>query len=272
MGEPAAERPLESWPDVLEAACARTRLFRHVRVVRETGSTQDAALHLGLGAGSLVTAGRQVHGRGRLGAAWADTAGEGVACTFTVEPMAPERLAMSAAVAVASAARACVPEVSRERLGLKWPNDLQASWADGSRRKVAGALVEVRDGLALVGIGVNVRQRAFDGPLADRAASLHMLGATHDRLAVIERLLACLDEALALGLAELERRYRDLDRTIGQRMRFQTPSGEVEGEVLRCDPARGLEVRAAEGPVWLPAATTRVHVEGPSDRSTLHGP
>lgn len=271
MGEPVAERAIEAWPDALEAACARTRTFRHVRVVRETASTQDAAMQLGVGAGSLVTAGRQVRGRGRLGAAWADTRGDGVACTFVIEPMSPEALAMSAAVAVATAARACVPETSRERLGLKWPNDLQAAWPDGSRRKVAGVLVEVRDGLALIGVGVNVRQRIFEGELATRAASLHLLGGTHDRLAVIERLLACLDEALGLQPTELARRYQTLDRTIGQRLRFLTPSGAVEGEVLRCDPALGLEIRGASGPVWLPAATTRVHVEGPSDRSTLHG-
>ena len=267
-----AERPLEAWPDALEAACARTASFRQVRVLRETASTQDAALQLGVGVGALVTAGRQSRGRGRLGAAWADTAEHGIACTFTLEPMPAERLAIAAAVAVAMTARDAVPPEQSGRLGLKWPNDLQAAWPDGSRRKVAGVLVEIRDGLALVGIGMNVLQPAFEGELATRAASLRMLGGTHDRLHAIERLLARLDEALSLQADALERRYRELDRTIGQRMRFLTPAGEVQGEVLRCDPARGLEVQGPAGPVWLPAATTRVQVEPASDRSTLHHP
>lgn len=267
-----ADRPLEAWPDALEAACARCRVFRQVRVVRETASTQDAALQLGLQAGALLTTGRQVSGRGRLGAAWADTAEDGIACTFVTEPMPAERLAMAAAVAVVQAARACVPADQADRLGLKWPNDLQAAWPDGGRRKVAGVLVEIRDGRALVGIGVNVRQRTFHGPLTERAASLHMLGGTHDRLHTIERLLEAMDQALALDPTALEDRYRRFDRTIGQRLRFVTPAGEVEGEVLRCDPTCGLEVQGPSGPVWLPAATTRVHVDGPSDRSTLHGP
>ncbi len=266
------ERALEVWPHALEAACARCRVFRQVRVIRETASTQDAALQLGAPVGSLVTAGRQVGGRGRLGAAWADTVQDGVACTFVVEPTSAERLAMTAAVAVVQAARACVPSDQADRLGLKWPNDLQAAWPDGGRRKVAGVLVEIRDGRALVGIGVNVRQEAFPGPLAHKAASLHMLGGTHDRLHTIERLLEAMDQALAMDVTALEDRYRRFDRTLGQRMRFVTPAGEVEGEVLRCDPARGLEVQGPSGPVWLPAATTRVHVDGPSDRSTLHGP
>jgi len=78
------ERPLEAWPDAPERACAGTTHFRQVRVLRETASTQDAADEGSLPVGSLVTAGRQSAGRGRLGHAWADTADEGVACTFAV--------------------------------------------------------------------------------------------------------------------------------------------------------------------------------------------
>jgi len=267
--EAPRERPIESWPDALERACAATRTFRVVRVVRETDSTQDAAVRLASTAGTLVTAGRQVAGRGRLGARWADTGDDGVACTFVVEPLAAERLAMCAAVAVALAARDALPETARDRLGLKWPNDLLAEWSDGVPRKLAGALVEVRDGLALVGVGVNVRQLAFDGELAARAASLHMLGSGVDRLGVIERLLARLDETLALDAETLESRFRSLDRTAGLHMRFRTPQGEVEGVVQRCDPADGLLVRTAAGEIRLSAATTRVMAEGPAVRSTM---
>jgi hypothetical protein len=92
------ERPLETWPDALECACADTTHFRQVRVLRETASTQDAADEGGLPVGSVVTAGRQSAGRGRLGHAWADTADDGIAVTFVVQRQDPERLAMAAEV------------------------------------------------------------------------------------------------------------------------------------------------------------------------------
>lgn len=267
-----AERPLERWPEALERACAATGAFRRVQVLRETDSTQDAAVRLEAPVGTLVTTARQVAGRGRLGARWADTADEGVACTFVVDALPAERLAMAAAVAVAKAARDSVAEHARGRLGLKWPNDLLAEWPDARPRKVAGVLVELRDGRALVGIGINVGQRAFAGDLADRAASLRMLGASLDRLGVIERLVARLDAALGLEAAALEGDYRALDRTAGLRLRFLTPSGEVEGEVMRCDPAHGLLVRSAGTEIWLPAATTRVMAESTPVRSTMAAP
>lgn len=267
-----SERPVEAWPEALERACAATRAFRRVQVLRQTDSTQDAADRGDAPEGTIVTAGRQVAGRGRLGARWADTADDGVACTFVVPVLGPERLAMAAAVAVAEAARASVSEAAAQRLALKWPNDLIAEWPGGRPRKVAGVLVEVRDGRALVGIGVNVLQRGFDGELATRAASLRMLGSTGDRLAMIEALLLRLDASLALDTAALEARYRALDRTAGLRMRFRTPEGEVEGVVERCDPARGLLVRTGDGGAWLPAATTRVMSEVQAVRSTMAPP
>lgn len=252
------DRPLEAWPDALERLCAGARHIRHVRVLRETASTQDAAAEFEAPDGVLVTAGRQTAGRGRLGSAWADTADEGVACTFAVQPRAVEMLSIGAAVAVALAARDVLPPERATSVGLKWPNDLLARCGDGALRKVAGVLVEVRDGRALIGVGVNVLQARFPVELADRATSLAQVGSCADRLQVIERLLLRMDEALSMEPEALSARFAELDRTVGLRLRFQSASGPVEGVVLRCDAMRGLEVRAAHGTVWLPAATTRV--------------
>jgi BirA family biotin operon repressor/biotin-[acetyl-CoA-carboxylase] ligase len=252
------DRPLEAWPDALERACAETRHIRQVRVLRETASTQDAALACKVDGGLLVTAGRQTAGRGRLGSAWADTASEGVACTFAVSPRSIETLSIAAAVAVALAARDVLPVAQASSVGLKWPNDLLARCGDGALRKLAGVLIEVREGRALIGVGINVLQSSFPAELGDRAASLAQLGCSADRLQVIERLLVRMDASLSAEPDAISTRFAELDRTAGLRLRFQTACGAVEGVVRRCDPMRGLEVQTAEGPVWLPAATTRV--------------
>jgi len=252
------ERPLEAWPDALERLCADARHIRHVRVLRETASTQDAATEFEVPGGALVTTGRQTAGRGRLGSAWADTADEGVACTFAVPQRSAEALAIGAAVAVALAARDALPSELASSVGLKWPNDLLARCRDGTLRKIAGVLVEVRDGRALIGVGINVLQSRFAPELGDRAASLAQLGSNVDRLHVIERLLVRMDETLSMDFEALATRFAELDRTAGLRLRFQTAQGSIEGTVVRCDAMRGLEVRTADRCIWLPAATTRV--------------
>lgn len=261
---------LDPWPEAIEAACQGSPHFRMVRVLRETTSTQDAAVQLGPGA--VVTAGRQSAGRGRLGAAWADTLDEGVAVTFTLPPMPAERLAMAAAVASAEALISLLPPEVAACAGIKWPNDIVALRPDGGFRKLCGILVERTDRMSLVGVGVNVHQASFAGELAGRATSLAMLGVHVDRLQVLLNLLRELDRWLGASHEVLAAGYRRLDRTRGLRLRFHTPAGPVEGVVLDCDPLQGLRIRTLEGQVELAAATTRVDPEPPADRSTMSTP
>ncbi len=272
MNAVPADRPIELWPDALEQTAATTDHFRTVCVVRETSSTQDVATERDLPAGSLVMAGRQVNGRGRLGHSWADTAMDGVAITCVVAQQSPDRLAMAAAVAAASAARACVSTQAASRIAVKWPNDVMAAWVGGTPRKVGGVLIEIRNGRALIGLGMNVRQTTFAGELADRAASLHMLGSLVDRLHVLQQLILRLDAALSQPSNLLEASYSELDRTAGLRLRFSTPQGLVEGVVIRCDPSRGLLVQTEHGEQFLHAHTTRVQPQTVESRSTMDRP
>jgi BirA family biotin operon repressor/biotin-[acetyl-CoA-carboxylase] ligase len=237
------QRPIEDWPAALESAAAACRHVRTVQLLRETASTQDHARASGAPAGTAVVAFRQTAGRGRLGRAWADTAQEGVAATFVVDDRSPESLAMRSAVAAAAAARAFAGDAP----GIKWPNDVVAGG-----RKLAGVLVERTEGRALVGIGINVLQAGFGPELAPHATSLAQLGAACDRLEVLATLFRALDDE------HIYRTYRVLDRMCGNRTRFLTPEGPVEGTVRDVDPLRGLLVDTGSGTRFLPAATTSV--------------
>lgn len=183
--------PLASWHDRLQAVLdAGNGSFRRVIVVRETDSTQDAARRLAAGHGDVVVAWRQTAGRGRMGRAWADTGRQGVAVTF-VTPAAPHLDLVKATAAGAA-------EAARKLLGrpaeIKWPNDVLV---DG--RKICGVLIEIADGTAFVGVGMNVGQTQWPQELAGRAVSLAQLGAAHDRIEVLEALLASVGQRLAGG-------------------------------------------------------------------------
>lgn len=268
----SVEPPLEAWPDALERACARTTVFRQVFVLRQTDSTQDAAERMGVPTGSVVVAGRQTRGRGRLGAAWSDTQADGLAVTFVVQVLEPERLSMASALAAARTVRRGLPPDAAMRVGLKWPNDVVAIGPGPAVRKMAGVLVETRQRRASIGIGINVGQRTFTGALTGRAISMAMLGGVADRRAVLEDLIQHLDQSLSMDHADLVRAWSELDRTAGMDLGFLTPEGLVRGTVLDCDPLRGLRVRTASEEVFLPSATTRVQVEPPEDRSTMSAP
>ena len=78
---------------------------------------------------------------------------------------------------------------------IKWPNDVMVN-----RRKVAGVLAEARDGVVVLGIGINVNQTREQLPLDARvpAASLRTVaGREHDRERVLDSLLTHLDRLYA---------------------------------------------------------------------------
>ena len=269
-----AERPLAEWADRLEVVCAACPGLgvRHVRVVAETASTQDAAwAACGGSAGWLVVAGRQVGGRGRLGRAWAATGDLGLAMTMTLPDGRVSSVGVGVAVCgavqlwVAGAGRhgslGCssrgrgTRDESGAAVGLRWPNDVVER---ASGRKVAGVLIEARDGVALVGIGVNVGQGAGDYPdgLRGRAVSVRELGGATDRLGVACEIVRELERIAGADAHAVAREAMVLDTIVRTRRRFVCDGREYAGEVVGIGADGSIEVALGSGVVSLPAATT----------------
>ena len=242
--------PIEQWSDRLQAVLdALDGPLQRVTVLRETGSTQDAAKRMSAGPGDVVVAWRQTAGRGRLGRAWADTAEDGIAVTVVTDAGPPPWLAVASAVGAACAAEALL----QRAVGIKWPNDVVV---DG--RKLAGVLTEQAGGRALIGIGVNVGQTDWPPDLAGRAVSLAELGAHVDRVEAVAAVLESTSRALCLDENELCEAFAARDVLKGSRSTFRAGKRTITGTVLRVDPMQGLLVDADGRQVYLSAATTTV--------------
>lgn len=167
---------------------------------------------------------------------------------------------MRSAVAVAAALEA----LGSLRFGIKWPNDVLAP--DGG--KVAGILIERVGDAAIVGIGVNVRQRAFHAEIVRRARSLSMIGLEVDRLDVLTALVTGVDTWLAAPDELVLEAYRRRDALLGTHARFACAGRLVEGRVIDVDPTRGIRVAASGGEETLPAALTTVAVDSDAVSTT----
>jgi biotin-(acetyl-CoA carboxylase) ligase len=183
----------------------------------------------------------------------------GVAATFTLEASRfdPGVLSLAAGVAAAEAVGQALASVGG-RVGLKWPNDVVA-WVGEHRPdrppKIAGCLVEVKGGVALAGIGINVRQQAEDFPpeWTDRCTSLAMLGSTEDSIDVIERLVPSLDAALTLPRDVLAEAWRRRDVLVGTVRTVEYDGVRHRGLVESIDPFACLRLATPTGPIDLPA-------------------
>ena len=164
-------------------------------------STQEVAAELPIG--SIVVADHQTAGRGRLGRAWAGRPGSGLYATFVLE--ATPLVLFAAGVA---GARACGPAVR-----LKWPNDLILD-----DKKLGGILAEVRQGRALVGIGVNL------GWAPSGASRLNLA-----RDPLLDRLIAEMAVWTAAQPEAILSEWRGLSWTLGQLVRVEVGGQVIEG-------------------------------------------
>ncbi len=256
---------IAGWPDRLEAACSDTRFDPSlVRVVAQCGSTQDLAGTLGRGA--VVTTGRQTGGRGRLGRAWLDDEGAGIAVSLVVDVDEPAVLALAAGLAGHAAIVESCPAIA-DRLGVKHPNDLVDRV---SARKVGGVLVEADGSIAVVGIGLNLHPRPWpeEIPAISVAELAPDAAAVPTRIGILERLVPELDALLDMPLASLASRFAALHAPTGRLVTVETPTGERSGRLVGYDPRTSLDLEGDGGVRWrCDAGTTRLLGWSPSEPS-----
>jgi BirA family transcriptional regulator, biotin operon repressor / biotin---[acetyl-CoA-carboxylase] ligase len=262
-----AARPLLRVDELREALISQGRLWRDVRVVPETGSTNSdllAEAKNGLAEGAVLAAETQSAGRGRLGRTWVSP--PGAALTFSVllrpaavAPASRGWIPLLAGVAVARAVRAG----TEIEAWLKWPNDVQANGA-----KLAGILAEQAGDAVVVGIGINVSSGPEELPVAT-ATSLALEGAQDPAPGPL--LVAVLGELErwyvdwanrggdAVG-SGLHQEYQRLCATLGREVRVSLPGGRiVTGTAHEVDRAGRLVVQSPSGPVPVSAGDV-VHV------------
>lgn len=166
----------------LDASLSGTIFAGKLHYAPSTASTNSDALAASRKAaphGSVYFSDEQRAGRGRGDHAWISAAREGLYVSVLLRPQFPAAHLPLLPLAVGLAAAAAIRAVSSLTIDLRWPNDLLI----GSR-KAGGILVEAGDhsqGLpyAVVGVGINVHQRAFPPDLATPATSLDLESGHH---------------------------------------------------------------------------------------------
>ncbi len=192
--------------------------------------------------GTVVIAGEQTAGRGRLKRAWLSPRGN-IALSVILRPGIDylSSLIMLASLAVTHSIEA----VTGLKPQLKWPNDVLIGG-----KKVCGILVESKiqankSDYAIIGIGVNVNLEPADFPeILPIATSLsHELGREVPRLSLIQRLLVEMEQSY-LTLSDEESLYEEWQgRLITLGKRVQVESGETTYEGIAESVARDGSLR-----------------------------
>lgn len=220
--------------------------------LEETGSTSSEARLLadrGAPEWTIVAAGHQNAGRGRLGRSWASAPGKALQFSLLLRPaLPPEDAPLASLLVAAEMVRAC-RGVGGVAVSSEWPNDLLAGG-----RKVGGILPEAKVSgshldYLILGVGVNVSMGESDFPDEIRASatSLTMEGASAEPAVLLGQFLSGFREAWRPGEPDFHgdvlRGYRAVCVTLGRRVRATTTDGAVvEGEATDLDEHGGLRI------------------------------
>jgi len=239
----------------LSAECPWRDTLHWFNSIDSTNTKAKRLARQGAPQGTVLIAGTQTAGRGRMGRSFSSPEGMGVYLSVILRPSCgPEKLmhltcaaAVAMCEAVESAAGICP--------GIKWTNDLVIE-----RRKLGGILTELsvdpKSGLveyAIIGIGINCRQKPedFSPELRDMATSLSMAcekAVSPARLAAaMVTSLAAMSDRLLTEKAQIMAAYRDRCITLGQDIAVLRGGMRRCGTALDLDPDGGLIVRFTDG-------------------------
>jgi BirA family transcriptional regulator, biotin operon repressor / biotin---[acetyl-CoA-carboxylase] ligase len=187
---------------------------------------------------SVVIADEQTAGQGRHGHSWHSAPRTGIYCSIVLDPTPALTLAIGLATVEA------IAEATGIACDLRWPNDVML---DG--KKCAGILVQLIDGKAIAGIGINVNQTEFPPDLAAEATSLRIsAGREFSREAILTFLLPAVERYSAIELEQILDLFANASSYVSGR---RVVINDVQGVTAGLDPAGFLKVRQDDGTVTL---------------------
>ncbi len=243
--------------------------LHYLQSVDSTNTYAKVLARSGAPEGTVVIAGEQAGGRGRLGRSFSSPQGLGLYFSLILRPNCKPEALMHLTCAAGVAAADAVEAAAGIRPGIKWTNDLVCG-----KRKLGGILTELsvspKTGLveyAILGIGLNCLQKASQFPpeLQDMACSLlTVTGCTVSpaRLAAeLMQALLQLNGSLLSGKQALLQRFRADCVTLGQEISILRCDNVRHGKALDIDGDGALLVQLPDGRVEA-VASGEVSIRG----------
>jgi BirA family transcriptional regulator, biotin operon repressor / biotin---[acetyl-CoA-carboxylase] ligase len=164
--------------------------------------------------GAVMLADVQSSGRGQHQKKWVSEPGRNLTFTIAFLQGSADRATLLT-LSVAYAILEVIEHHTREKVSLKWPNDILIN-----SRKTAGILTECiflgsKLERILIGIGLNVGQKEFSGDMAANACSLEHYS---DKPVMREKLLAELLQSIEYRYGQWHKGSDELHKLISRRM------------------------------------------------------
>ncbi|MBS4199485.1 biotin--[acetyl-CoA-carboxylase] ligase [Bacillus sp. FJAT-49732] len=232
---------------------------RHVHYYESVESTQLIAHKVAreeAPEGTLVIAGEQTGGKGRMARPWHSSKQQGIWMSLIIRPKLPPEKAPQFTLITAIACARAIEEVTGLETNIKWPNDILYKG-----KKLTGILTELQGeadkvNFLVIGIGMNVNQKKEDFPehVKEIASSLEIeAGHKVSKIEMIQKILKYFEKYYELymekGFAPLKILWESYAAGIGKPIIARTITGEISGIALGISNEGILKVEDDEGTI-----------------------
>jgi len=213
-------------------------------------STNDEAKHLakkGLDK-IIVVANKQTKGRGRFNREWISGLG-GLYMTIALKEKSLDKARYLTLIAAVSVVKT-IEKLTKLNALVKWPNDVMVN-----DKKICGILTEAisgKENYALVGIGINVNQQAFNKNISNKAVSLNII--THKNYniktiinEIIKQFNTLYPHYKTNNYKKIINIWKNCSHTLGKRVKVKAISGVYFGEAIDVDNDCNLILRLDNG-------------------------
>jgi BirA family transcriptional regulator, biotin operon repressor / biotin---[acetyl-CoA-carboxylase] ligase len=240
--EPVGQAARFSGPSRISPANLDIDLLRraHPQRLIDYHVITDSTMRLAAGRalGTVIIAEEQTGGQGRHGHSWHSERGNGIYFSIVLRPTPLLTLALGLATAEA------IATVTGIACDLRWPNDVMVGG-----KKAAGILVQLTDGAAIGGIGINVNHTAFPDDLAGEAISLCLhAGREFSRFDILTALVPAVESFAEMDRETILRFFAQASSyASGRRVTVEQPEGLVVGLTAGLTDDGYLVVRKDDG-------------------------
>jgi BirA family biotin operon repressor/biotin-[acetyl-CoA-carboxylase] ligase len=195
---------------------------------------------------SVHSADHQIAGRGRRDREWVSQPHASLIATFVIPVQQDDYFRAISSLMLTMRE---VLDPRGNTIFVKWPNDLVVP--SSYDRKISGCLTEIVDGALMVGIGVNLTEKAYEGHDV-QAVSTSELGILLTAEQIIDDVVQNFDSAFSSP--DRMKNYEKSCATIGTRVVVEHVDSRIEGDAICVSDNGELTIQTDSG--------TRTIIEG----------
>lgn len=198
---------------------------------------------------TIVAAGEQTAGRGRMGRNWVSEPGSSIAVSVLLRPNHFDQSGFATLLAANAVHESLTGLSGSNQISIKWPNDVLIG-----ARKVSGILAQLHDNAVILGIGINLKRQQGAPDTATALDELVEISADEAVLAVLTNLRDRWQRLQSQGVAAELDYLRQHCSTLNTMVRAELPGGaEIKG-IAKSITDLGHLVISAQTDVVLAAA------------------